>query len=311
MLLGSATNPNNRYIHSGWPTANGTHLIFHDELEEIQLGLPTQIYTLNLADLRAPTVQLSHTGPTSTTDHNGYMRGNYYYVSHYRRGVVVFDASNPDAARRGRALRQLPHAEREHRRHGRHMGRLSVPAVRQLLVSDIENGLFVLRDHARTLDAEQSGGSDSRRSRRNGARARHVQRAACNESSGVPGRQRAVRDGGRLGDRRRGLHGQQAARCNGAPETTPTRTSSIPVRDDASVEGAETLTVTLSAPTGRRDARRLERVDGDDQRQRHQPAAERRRWRWRRLDGLRAARAARGRPARPRRAARRAPLTPR
>ena len=39
VLLGTATNPNNRYIHSGWPTANASHLIFHDELEEIQLGL--------------------------------------------------------------------------------------------------------------------------------------------------------------------------------------------------------------------------------------------------------------------------------
>jgi hypothetical protein len=72
-------------------------VIFHDELEEIQLGLPTRLYTLDLADLRAPTVQVSHAGPTSTTDHNGYVRGTSYYVSHYRRGVVVYDAANPNA----------------------------------------------------------------------------------------------------------------------------------------------------------------------------------------------------------------------
>ncbi|HVJ30016.1 MAG TPA: choice-of-anchor B family protein, partial [Gammaproteobacteria bacterium] len=97
VLLGTATNPNNRYIHSGWPTTNGSHVIFHDELEEIQLGLPTRLYTLDLADLRAPTVQISHMGSTTTTDHNGYMRGSNYYVSHYRRGVVVYDAANPNA----------------------------------------------------------------------------------------------------------------------------------------------------------------------------------------------------------------------
>ena len=28
VLLGTGTNPNNRYIHSGWPTANATHLRF-------------------------------------------------------------------------------------------------------------------------------------------------------------------------------------------------------------------------------------------------------------------------------------------
>src|SRR5688572_22101438 len=153
VLLGSATNPNNRYIHSGWPTVSGSHIIFHDELEEIQFGLPTRLYTLDLAHLQAPTVQISHTGPTSTTDHNGYMLGTNYYVSHYRRGVVVYDASNPNA------LVEIGHFDNYVTPSGNSAGTDGTWGVYpflpsgNLLVSDIENGLFVLRDQTRNLDA--------------------------------------------------------------------------------------------------------------------------------------------------------------
>ena len=108
VLLGTATNPNNRYIHSGWPTANGSHVIFHDELEEIQLGLPTRIYTLDLANLRAPTRAGQLHGPD---DDDGPQR------LHARRRLLRLALParrrrvrrrEPECARRGRELRQLP-----------------------------------------------------------------------------------------------------------------------------------------------------------------------------------------------------------
>jgi choice-of-anchor B domain-containing protein len=43
-LLSTATNPNNRYIHSGWPSADQGHVFFHDELEKSS-GAHTRIYT--------------------------------------------------------------------------------------------------------------------------------------------------------------------------------------------------------------------------------------------------------------------------
>ena len=163
--LGTATNPNNRYIHSGWPTANASHLIFHDELEEIQLGLSTRIYTLeSRGSARAHRAAEPHGRRPSTTDHNGYMRGTHYYVSHYRRGVVVYDAANPDA------LVEIAHFDNYLTPSANIAGTDGAWGVYpflpsgNLLVSDIENGLFVLRDQTRTLD-RTSGGSDSRSSR--------------------------------------------------------------------------------------------------------------------------------------------------
>ena len=58
---------------------------------------------MNVDDLRNPFIQATYQGPDTTTDHNGYAKGNLYYVSHYRRGLVVFDVSNP------MQLRELSH----------------------------------------------------------------------------------------------------------------------------------------------------------------------------------------------------------
>ena len=250
--LGIATNPNNRYIHSGWPTANASHLIFHDELEEIQLGLQTQIYTMNLADLRAPTVQLSHTGATSTTDHNGYMRGTYYYVSHYRRGVVVYDAANPAQ------LVEVGHFDNYLTPSANVAGTDGAWGVYpflpsgSVLVSDIENGLFVLRDHVRDL-AQNVG--------RLGFGALAASGSEGSASIRVP----VQRVGGLAGD----VAVQYTVTAGSAAEGTDYLATSgttsgtlqwgagnngdkdivVTLLDDATIEGAENLTVTLSAPT--------------------------------------------------------------
>ena len=69
---------------------------YQHELDEIRGSVgATSIYTLDLADLRAPVLNVSWVGPNNATDHNGYTNGNRYYVSHYRRGLVVFDATDP------------------------------------------------------------------------------------------------------------------------------------------------------------------------------------------------------------------------
>jgi choice-of-anchor B domain-containing protein len=249
VLLGSATNPNNAYIHSGWPTTNGSHVIFHDEVEEIRYGLPTRLYTLDLTNLKAPTVQVSHTGPTGTTDHNGYMRGTSYYVSHYRRGVVVYDATNPNA------LVEIAHFDNYVTPSSNTAGTDGTWGVYpflpsgNLLVSDIENGLFVLRDQTRDLDAtagrlgftvlssapaENVGTIDMRVQRtlgRAGAVSVDYATSAGTASEGAD------------------FTGAMGTLTWAAGDLTD-RIIPIVVIDDTSVESAETLTLTLSALGG-------------------------------------------------------------
>jgi choice-of-anchor B domain-containing protein len=154
--LSSTTYADASYTHSGWPTTDQRRIFVHDETEEIRRGLFTQIYTMNVDDLLNPFIVASYQGPDTTTDHNGYTKGSLLYVSHYRRGLVVFDASVPEA------LREVAHFDT-----------FLVPAANSagtdgawgvypffpsgtVVVSDISNGLFVLRDLA--ADFSQSAG---------------------------------------------------------------------------------------------------------------------------------------------------------
>ena len=143
--LSSTTYPTATYTHSGWPTADLRYIVVHDELDELRRGHNTQIYTLDIADLRVPSLVTSHTGAGTSTDHNGYTIGNRYYVSHYKRGLVIFDVSNP------RALTEVGSFDTYLSPSANTAGTDGAWGVYPflpsgtLLVSDIENGMFLLR----------------------------------------------------------------------------------------------------------------------------------------------------------------------
>jgi choice-of-anchor B domain-containing protein len=146
--------PEARYTHSGWPSADQRFVFVHDELDELRIGgFNTHIYTMDIGDLRAPRLVTSYIGPTTTTDHNGYAKGNRYYVSHYRRGLVVFDSTNPEQlVEVGNLDTFLAPADDVAGTNGAWGVYPFLPSG-NLLVSDIENGLFVLRDNTRNLNA--------------------------------------------------------------------------------------------------------------------------------------------------------------
>jgi choice-of-anchor B domain-containing protein len=143
--LSTTTYPTATYVHSGWPSADSRFIIVHDELDELRRGLSTQIYTLDVGDLRTPSLVTSYTGGTTTTDHNGYTIGNRYYVSHYKRGLVIFDSTNPAALREiGSFDTYLSPAANSAGTDGAWGAYPFLPSG-TLLVSDIENGLFLLK----------------------------------------------------------------------------------------------------------------------------------------------------------------------
>jgi len=92
----SRTNyANVEYVHSGWMSEDKQYLYVHDELDERNRGLNTTLRVYSLANLRSPVPETPWTGPTAAIDHNGFVRGNRYYMSNYSRGLTVLDISNP------------------------------------------------------------------------------------------------------------------------------------------------------------------------------------------------------------------------
>ncbi|HZF26116.1 MAG TPA: choice-of-anchor B family protein [Steroidobacteraceae bacterium] len=149
----SATGyPEARYTHSGWPTTDQRFILVHDELDELRIGFQTHIYTLDIGDLLTPRLVTSYYGPDSTTDHNGYVKGNRYYVAHYRRGLEIFDLANPEALREvGKLDTFLSPPENVAGTDGAWGVYPFLPSG-NVLISDIDNGLFVLRDNTRFFD---------------------------------------------------------------------------------------------------------------------------------------------------------------
>jgi choice-of-anchor B domain-containing protein len=156
VLLSSTTYSDASYTHSGWPTADHRHIFVHDETEEIFGGLRTQIYTMNVEDLRNPFIVASYQGPDTSTDHNGYVKNGFLYVSHYRRGLVVFDAGVPQRLREVASFDTfLAPASNSAGTDGA-WGVYPFFPSGLVVVSDINNGIFVLRDHAAAL-AQRAG----------------------------------------------------------------------------------------------------------------------------------------------------------
>jgi choice-of-anchor B domain-containing protein len=143
--LSTTGYPTATYVHSGWPTEDNRYVVVHDELDELQRSLNTHIYTLDVGDLRAPSLVTSYIGGNTATDHNGYTVDDRYYVSHYKRGLVIFNVSNP------RALSEVGSFDTYLSPSANSAGTDGAWGVYPflpsgtLLVSDIENGLFLLR----------------------------------------------------------------------------------------------------------------------------------------------------------------------
>jgi len=156
LKLSSTTYSDASYTHSGWPTADQRHIFVHDELEELFGGLRTQIYTMNVEDLRNPFIVASYQGPDTTIDHNGYVKDGFLYVSHYRRGLVVFDAGDPEQLHEVASFDTfLVPATNEAGFDGA-WGVYPFFPSGVVVISDINNGLFVLRVDAAAL-GQQAG----------------------------------------------------------------------------------------------------------------------------------------------------------
>lgn len=157
--LGSESYPNAAYVHSGWWSEDKQYVILHDELDEQRFGLNSTVHFFDISDLNNPTLVSSWVGPTRAIDHNGFVRGNRYYMSNYERGVTILDISDPLNPE------QIGYFDT--------FGSSNNPSFNGtwgvypylpsgiILASDIQGGLYVLRDDTRSADDNAVGFTQS------------------------------------------------------------------------------------------------------------------------------------------------------
>ncbi len=93
--LSQSQYPNRAFSHSGWQSEDGMYLFVQDEFDESNFGLKTTLNVLSLADLTSPVHAGAWTGPQQARDHNGFVRGNRYYMTNYTRGLTILDITDP------------------------------------------------------------------------------------------------------------------------------------------------------------------------------------------------------------------------
>lgn len=148
--LSETTYPQNGYSHSGWYSADKKYLMLDDELDEESFGIHTRLRTFDISDLKSPKLVANFTGPTHAIDHNSYVRGTRMYMSHYRRGMVVMDASDPVHLNELASFDTSPAFADDAAEFNGAWGAWPFLPSGHIIISDIENGLYVLRDSKAT-----------------------------------------------------------------------------------------------------------------------------------------------------------------
>ena len=133
------------YTHQGWFDDDMRFFFLGDEVDETGVGFNTRTIVLDLADLDNPSVRMTYSGPTRAIDHNGYVKGDEFFLSNYTAGLRVIDISSVTPA----SMNEIGYFDTYPSNDATSFnGAWSVypffPSG-NIIVSDINSGLFVVR----------------------------------------------------------------------------------------------------------------------------------------------------------------------
>lgn len=155
-FISEITYPNPGYAHQGWFTDDHRYFILGDETDEQSLGGNTRTFVFDMLDLDNPVLSSIYTGPTSAIDHNGYVKGNLYFMANYRAGMRVLDIINIAAS--SNSMTEIGYFDTFPNSNGTAFnGAWSIYpyfASGNIIINDIERGLFVVRQ-SNTLSTEK------------------------------------------------------------------------------------------------------------------------------------------------------------
>ncbi len=140
-----------QYSHQGWLTEDQAYFFMNDELDEVRTGNSTRTLVWDVRDLEEPELIGFYEHNTIAITHNLYVKGSLMYQANYTAGLRVLDVSNPlpESIRTLGFFNTTPdNNQAVINGRAQFLGLWSVyPYLSgdKVLVSDITNGLFVLR----------------------------------------------------------------------------------------------------------------------------------------------------------------------
>lgn len=155
VLLGSMTDyPQSGYNHSGWLSDDGEHYYLCDETHGMD------VKTVSVADLSDISVTALFNAESNNEQiaHNAIVTGDLLYVSYYYDGLQVFDVSDPDNPVRKAFFDTFDGVS-----DGGFQGAWGVYPLLpsgNILLSDMNNGLFVIENVENLVDVTLSANVD-------------------------------------------------------------------------------------------------------------------------------------------------------
>ena len=135
------------YTHQGWFTENQRYFILGDETDEQNFGMNTRTLIFDFEDLDNPKLSSTYSGQSTAIDHNGYVKGNQFFMASYRAGMRVFDITNIGASSNAMVETGFFDTYPASNTTGFNGAWSLYPyfASGNIIINDIERGLFVVR----------------------------------------------------------------------------------------------------------------------------------------------------------------------
>ena len=133
------------YTHQGWFTEDQSHFILGDELDEAQIGFNTRTIIFDFSDLDNPQFKFEYYGPEAAIDHNGYVKGNEFYLANYTAGLRIIDVSSVASSQMQETAYFDTYPSSNSANFNGVWNVYPYFSSGTILVSDIDRGLFLLK----------------------------------------------------------------------------------------------------------------------------------------------------------------------
>ena len=145
IFISSIDYPNVGYTHQGWVDESQTYFFLGDELDEINFGNQTKTIIFDITDLDNPIIHFEYNGPNNAIDHNGYIKGNEFYLANYTAGLRIIDISNVENKNISEVAFFDSHPQNNNTTFNGAWSVYPFFESGNILISDINRGLFVVK----------------------------------------------------------------------------------------------------------------------------------------------------------------------
>ncbi len=147
------------YTHQGWFTEDQEYFLLGDELDELFGTVDgTTTYVWNLKDLDSPVLEGMDSDGNSSIDHNLFIKDGLAYKSNYTSGLRVDDTYRVDQGRLSERGYFDVYPADDHTGFAGTWGNYPFFDSGTVVVTGIEEGLFVLKPRVKSADPDFRGG---------------------------------------------------------------------------------------------------------------------------------------------------------